>query len=309
MRSTDLLGFLLIGNALTVVAWWLLANKPNPALAVLVAALAIFIGVVFIFNERISEITIARVGSIKTAAIQATGDAAEIAAIKRRIEAQAATVDLVAGKATEAERLSRELEATLGKAQETVGRLEALASFTNTVVAAQNDDRKAFDQLETWGLDSTFPYQKSAAQAFETIFNDSAHPLAVHYDVPWKAGIDPSKQTFQELKDIFEQAHHKEVKYSLLQYIQSRNDIALKDRLDFFASVMRTSESLSTVEIAGRCFTQLTKQKIKPLAVRFLLKWWSENQDKDPADLEKAATGEIDQPNGAKSSPAPGASP
>jgi hypothetical protein len=63
-----------------------------------------------------------------------------------------------------------------------------------------------------------------------------------------------------------------------LEYIWTRNDIPKIDRLDFLMSVMKFDASLTAVEYAGRHFTEGTEQKIKPLAVEFLAKWWDEHR-------------------------------
>ncbi|HKP04990.1 MAG TPA: hypothetical protein VJU77_16680 [Chthoniobacterales bacterium] len=318
MKSIELLGLLLIGNSVAVCAWWLLANKPNVTAAVALSVLVVFIGLICIFHERITEITITQVGSIKTAARQATGDAEEISKIKERIEAQAATVDLVANKATEAERLARELgeknelaskkldtiEDTLKKASKTVDNLNELTAFTSIVLAAQNDDRKSFDQLHEWSKDAKYPLRDRASQAYEMILNASSKPFGVAYTVPWKRGVDPSKITFEGLKLAIADTPYKEGKFALLQYLESRQDIPMNDRFDYFASVMRSEASLGMVQIAGECFTHLAQLKIKPLAVEFLLEWWSENRDKADEDILKASES-LNVENGAAPAPSP----
>src|SRR5260370_29924205 len=251
MKSLELLGCLLIANGIGVVAWWLMTGKPNSGYAILLCLIIVFVGLVFVFNERISEITIKNVGSIKTAAQQATGDANEIANLRKRIENQAATVDLVAGKASEAERLSKdlskkneiadrklgEIEATLKQAEENVAKLDAIAEFTSTVVAAQNDDRRAFIQLEKWADDPSNPFAARARQAFQSIMNSFSTLLRTSYQMPSRPGVDLDKKTLDDLRQEFSQSSRQEIKRALLQYISRRNDIPTKDKLQWLADV------------------------------------------------------------------------
>src|SRR5437764_14441808 len=75
VKSLEFLGCLLIANGIGVVAWWLFTGKPNAGYAIVLCLIIIFVGLVFVFNARLSEITIKNVGSMKTAARQATDDA------------------------------------------------------------------------------------------------------------------------------------------------------------------------------------------------------------------------------------------
>jgi len=68
------------------------------------------------------------------------------------------------------------------------------------------------------------------------------------------------------------------MKVPLLEYINNRNDIPKIDKLDFFMQVMKTDQSLTAVEYAGRYFTTDTNLKIKPLAVDYLAQWWAANR-------------------------------
>ena len=63
-------------------------------------------GVALIVIERITEIPVPYIGTIKTAEKQATSDAEKISKLRKRVEAQSATIDLVAKSASEAKTLS-----------------------------------------------------------------------------------------------------------------------------------------------------------------------------------------------------------
>lgn len=71
--------------------------------------LACFIGVALVLNKRVSELSFGKLATLKAAVTQAQSDADQIAAVRQRVEAQAATIDLVAKESADAKRLLGEL--------------------------------------------------------------------------------------------------------------------------------------------------------------------------------------------------------
>jgi chromosome segregation ATPase len=168
---------------------------------------AVTTGLALIIHDRITELTVGGVGTIKAAAVQATSDAKDVADLKERVENQSATVDLVARQASKAKEISEEVaeqnkraEQKLGtlnnaidEATATLGDLKSVIEFTKTVVAAQNDDRKAFDKLRQWADDKSNPFSTKAEQAWNTIFSDHTKPFySSGFTGIWKDGFDPS---------------------------------------------------------------------------------------------------------------------
>ena len=162
-----LIGILIVLNSIALTAWWITTQGSHKTTVVTLCFLTVFAGLALILQERITELTVKGVGTIKTAAQQVTSDARTVAELKERVENQSATVDLVAKEASKAKALSEEvadknriaedkletLDKAINKANSTLEELEAVTEFTMTVVAAQNDDRKAFDELSHWAAD------------------------------------------------------------------------------------------------------------------------------------------------------------
>ncbi|MCH8010664.1 MAG: hypothetical protein IIA61_01745 [Candidatus Marinimicrobia bacterium] len=158
--------------------------------------------------------------------------------------------------------------------------LRETAKYLMTVSAAQNDDRKAFDQLEKWLLDKNSPFSENAKQAWEKILDIHAQPWYTSgYKVPWKEGIDPSKLSISELRSFYNDVPAT-VRLALVEYIWERSDLPKKERMQFLVEVLKNDSSLKVVEYAGRFFTQESGQQLKPLAVKALLDWWDENREK-----------------------------
>ena len=105
----QLLGIIIIANSLIISAWWLFNGRPWSIGLGTLLILALVVGLAFIFNERAIEISFGKIATLKAAAAQAQSDANEIAKIKERVEAQAATMDLVAKEAADAKKLLADL--------------------------------------------------------------------------------------------------------------------------------------------------------------------------------------------------------
>lgn len=290
----QLIGLLLIVNSLVIAGWWITQQKPGIAACLSLCLIAVFAGIFLIINERATEISIKNVGTIKAATEQVKVDAKEIAGIRERIEGQAATVDAIAKQAADAKRVSEEVQRKNDLADErlkaideavkhgnaAVAQLQAYTAFNNTVLAAQNDDRRAFDQLKAWGEDKGYSFAQAAQQAWVTILDTHASPMSYGgFQIPWNEGVDPSKLSLEELRSNYRAAVNSQIRLALTEYIWGRKDIAKKDRMQFLIDVMQNDSSLKVVEYAARYFTGESKDKLKPLAIQQHIEWWEKNKD------------------------------
>ena len=294
----QLFGILIIANILIIDLWLLWNQKSLSGMAVtfliFFTAFALLAGLVLIFNQRAIELSYGKYGSLKVTAEQAEIDAKEVAEIRKRVEAQSATIDLVAEQATKAKELSEEvarknvkaeeklteIDNTLSEANESLRSLDSYSKYYAVVIAAQGEDRIAYDELGKLAADDSCPFRAHAQQIHQKIMED--HSQGMYYSgftVNWKEGVDPNKLTFEQLKQTF-LSSDSYTKQALLEYIWKRNDIPKIHRLDFMVDVMKTDSHLTVCEYAGRYFTQGTELKIKPLALDYLIQWWSGNRSK-----------------------------
>ena len=184
----------------------------------------------------------------------------------------------VAKKNEIAEEKLKILDNSIAKASVTLDELESVTEYTKTVIAAQNDDRKALDKLKKWSEDKNDPFSSKAAQAWHTIFESHNELMYIsNLTVPWNEGVDPSKFLLPELIQQYKGAPV-QLRPALLEYIWKRDDIPKVDRLDFMIETMKHDSSLTAVEYAGRHFTAGTELKIKPSAVEYLVPWWDEHR-------------------------------
>jgi len=290
---TKLAGLLFVANALLILVWWVYSGQPQQKAAFAFSGLAILVGLALTFQDRLTEFTIEGVGSIKAAAEQATQDAGQISELRKRIEAQSATVDLVAQEASaarklgeevrsrneEAERKLLEVDDTLEDAKASLNILSATTQFAQTSIAAQNDDRKAFDELERMAEDPRHPFNKRAADVWRTVL-DAHSPMMVvgGFTIPWQANVDPSKLDIAQIRSIYASAPVW-LRPAFAEYISQRTDLSKKDRMTLLIGIVRNDDSLKAVEYAGREFAKAAGINIKPIAAKPMLDWWDANKD------------------------------
>jgi hypothetical protein len=299
--------FLVLGHvALTLWLVWGERGNRNRIKYYMAASLFNVVLIAFFSLEnRITEITLPRLATIKAQADQANQYVAEIKRIRSEVEQEQQAIKSAAADAQAASRLSKELETKntqaskqlvdlanqMSVAAKTTDSLQLVAKYTRTVLAAQADDRTAFDQLQRWSTDSSFPYAADAGHTWHAI-SDNLDILMLEHHVPWRQGVDPAKFNFDELRKLRDSPEFSDISYriGLIQYIASRSDIAQKDRLGFLIDVMQHDSSLRVVAYAGQGFAQVANltnpggpnTHIKPLARQFFFDWWKDNASKLP---------------------------
>lgn len=287
-----IIGILLILISIVLTALWITKERNHKGTVMVLCSIAVFAGLALILQDRITELTVKGVGTIKATTKQVKLDAKTVAELKERVENQSATVDLIAKEASTAKAISEEvadknqraekklatLDEAITKASTMLANLDDATEFTMIVLSAQNDDRNAFDKLGEWSKDKNHRFSSNAAQAWSTIFESHNKPMYTSgFTVPWNEGVDPSKFSISDLDHEYHRAPA-QLKLALLEYIWKRNDISKIDRLDFLIKVMKHDSSLTAVEYAGRFFTSGTDQKIKPLAIDYLVDWWEKHK-------------------------------
>jgi hypothetical protein len=290
------------------LTWWMVVGEARDRNRIKHYATASVFNILLIaffwLGNRITEITFSSVGTIKAEADQASQYVSDIKNIKAEVEREQKVINDVAAQAGNASRLSKDLEAKnvqaskqlselereMSAAAEASDNLQLAVRYTTTVLAAQSDDRVAFDQLQTWSNDGSFPFAASAHEVSDAV-KDNLTNLMLNYQVPWKQGVDPAKFKSADLRAIYSSLEFQKVtnfRVALVQYFATRSDLSQKDRLGFFIDVMHRDPSLKVVAYAGQAFAQvanlnnpLTPQlHMDPLALPIYYDWWKNNQSK-----------------------------
>lgn len=176
-----------------------------------------------------------------------------------------------------AEKKLKELDSAVKNSSSVVEELQAYTKFNSTVLAAQSDNRPAFDQLVKWAKDKSRPFSVAAEQAWVAVMDSHESPfMSSGFKVPWKEGVDPSKFSLSELKTNF-LSTPQPVRLAILEYIWHRQDFPKKERMAFLVDVMHNDTSLQIVEYAARYFKEESKDNFKNLYIDGHIKWWEES--------------------------------
>ena len=290
-----ILGILWILIALALTARWICTEHQHKAWAISVGLVAIFVGIYFTVQDRAVEITIENVGMIKAASQQATIDAKAVAKLKKRVESQSATVDLVAGSASKAHNLIEdlsqknktaetkieELESANTTIQKTILALQETAEFTSFVAAAQNDDRIAFNKLGSLVDDKTSPYWQHAADAVVRIRTDFGGVIKRgNMIVNWPKGTDPTQLSFDRVKREYQGAV-RVFKADLVKTVWESSVIDKNDKMSFFIDILEDDDSLHATHLAGKYFVEEASDsglKWSPFLTKPLLDWWAKHE-------------------------------
>lgn len=270
----QLLGILVILNSIAVAIWALSTTsaltKAQIGGITSVCGVAVLVGLVFFFNERVTELSNPLLGTLKAATKQAVDDANEIAGLKEQIKGHAKQLEDLVKAGTDAEKKVAELDRYL--------------FFVVTMTAAQNDSRKAYDKLKELGQDQKYPFREQAWAAYRKVFISHVSMLELRFTNPFLPNVKPEDFTI----DSYKQQVWPEMKAMKRDFIQkcgalfmlkTNSRINVKDKLQFFIDVMESEESLTVTEYACRYFKDLTSTEL-PFEVEEFKKWWTENKSK-----------------------------
>lgn len=282
-------GLIIVPIIVTFV--WIMVRGTRTVALSFITTLCIIVGLVLIFRDRVTELTLGS-STIKVAAAQAVVDAKEIAAIKKRIANQSQTVDLVASQGTRAlelsERANKQLDfvndkfvaitRTIDDANSALDRLKLAADFTMIIMDAQNDNRAAFDKLKQISENKENPFSIQAEMAWHSIYESHTKPYFTPEDLTFREGVDPSMLTLLDIEREYNSAPI-QIKPSLLGHISGRQDFRIAEKLQFFIDVIKSDQSLKAIEHAGRYFTSETKLNVRPLDLEYIVGWWDKHRN------------------------------
>ncbi len=271
-----LFGILLAINALVITAWYVTGDGQHKAWAISICSIAIFFSAFLILHDRAIEFSINKVGTIKAAAQEAVIDAQEISKIRQRVENQSATIDIVANKAHEVDLKLQETDKTL--------------LFQRTIFAAQNDDRKSFDQLKIWSKDLLFPYHAEAEKQWQFL-NDNPQEIDgirdfMRLPVEQCADIlnDKTKKPLKELIAMYYKIPPSQARFMkchvIIYIADKRTDLPKKERLAFLISIIQSDTSFAAAWCAGWRFWGNTVPSEEWLNKEAILSFWEANKEK-----------------------------
>jgi hypothetical protein len=202
----------------------------------------------------------------------------KLAAINGDIETLSATL---AEKSKISDETLIQVNQAIEDATKVLENMKTAADVITTILAAQNDDWEAFDQLRKWFEDKTFPLHALVGNVHATIRKSYSSSMAAYLNIPWTPGIDPAKMplaTFQKLLLELDPLFHGH----LAKVVWDRSDIPKRERMQFLIQVLGTSKSLTARHFAATFFVDAASDKDlrwEPFQVDDLLAWWEKHKD------------------------------
>ena len=153
--------------------------------------------------------------------------------------------------------------------------IQDITSFMLILLAAQNDNRLAFEQLQIMALDSLYTYRSIAFSAWLNIIDIYNQPFVSKYRISEEIGID--SLSLNSIRNKFD-SYFIYDQLGILDYVAESNRFNKKEKMEFIIDIYIKTKSIKVTEKAGKLFTQFSGQKVKPLAIKFIIDWWESNK-------------------------------
>lgn len=288
-------GLLVLAGAMTAAALLVQRRRPprewaSAGAVGLAAGAALVLADRFVFAEPAAAGASPDGAALRAAVERATAEADRIEELRHKLEGTPmparpaptpapARASLDPNRAGEdASRKLREVDQALDAANASLLSLREVTELLQLLVAAHGDDRGAFDRLDRLSRDASYRYRDTAAGVRRAIALEHSKEILIDDTrVSWRPGVDPRRVVAAELKSAF-QGLPAEHRPAFLDFVSQRRDLSRRQRMAFFADVLRKDPSLHVVECAGRYFAHEAGLDPRPLAVGFYLDWWASNE-------------------------------
>ena len=309
-----IIGLIIIITPISITFWCFIRLKPYAKSMISVCLIFVFIGLALVFFDRITEITVEHVGTIKAATKQVTLDAKEVSKLKERIEAQSATIDLVAQNASEAKTLSKDakslyeelsnknkiadkelknisdkilplelkaksLSSLIRKSRKEISHLQELLNIQQLMIASIAGSRPDYEKL------TNIAGKKSSLQPFA---NDALRDIFFYFDSQKNTegrllGDFVSKKFIEYSVDEVISVYHTEdpkrdVQESAINTLAIlKRDTAVQEICDSIDK----EQNLRVISRMTRTLEILTGEKFYPLDIDAVKTWWGKNRDQE----------------------------
>lgn len=140
---------------------------------------------------------------------------------------------------------SKQSFASQQELKETIRQAREVLAFIMTSRAAANDDRAAFETLQSWGNDESYFLQKEArttaegitASYFQTDFNPKPYKA-----LSWKTNVQPDALTYGEIKKVWKTISPEFVP-AFVEFVGGNTNITKTQKLEFLDSVVSASHN------------------------------------------------------------------
>jgi hypothetical protein len=288
-------GILVLLNVLGLVAYFSQQENADFKRIAGFGGLGLLVGMGILLSERVTGIKVSGIGVITAAAERAIADAKEIEQIRKDVAKQGETIGLVLRDANaarskieqidsllaSAEARTATIEETARRADEGLTRIQTVSDFTLLLAQAQNDNRVAFNSLVRIS-EQPGEFKQLAFNGVQQVLIDIDPLVSIRINpkIPLeKYGLNSASSSINE----FDELYHRIPAYfkpDLLTKIWEAKHLTKKQKLEFFAEVLRTDDSLLGIQRACSLFNLESKLNKNILGTNLYLDWWEANKQR-----------------------------
>jgi hypothetical protein len=200
-----------------------------------------------------------------------------ISSTTEKLQTKVAQLDSRLSQSKNSEEKLRDLLAEVKKTTEEV---KKQSDFVITVLAAQSDDREAFEKIQFWANDTNFPLQDQAKSAEFNIIKSHAGFNDPHMLLNWPDGLDPSKMSIEDIRSNWRQLPSQFAR-AYVEFVWKHDNITKEQKLIFLHDALKDSRgSLQAANWAANTLEKEAKIEYKsPFDFSRIEKWWVERED------------------------------
>jgi len=245
------------------------------------------LGLVEVYHQVTKSVATKIDGEFKTERIRAT--VSEVASnqagamVTRQIQPEVDKFETQVAK-----QLSQVTDTTTN-AVAAIKQLQGQSEFLSVLLKADNDDRKAFDQLTAWAADTNYPFQELSMDAVNKIEEgDVVKIQGITKSLIWNSDVVVSNLPFSaypmnyqylsQMRDRVDATSRSSLRVKLMYELNGRNDFPKNDKMQFLMDVYKHDKSLNVVSYVGRIMNKEPGCDYLPLDTPSIISWWERNK-------------------------------
>jgi len=178
-----------------------------------------------------------------------------------------------------AQKAADEIEEIKLQAQSIQRKNEELFQFLKIASAANFGDKKAFVTLAKWAKDTEYTFHTQADKAYRSILLDRNYDIIVaDMGPPRNKNLNLEINNFSDAIGKYEKVEES-LKPKYVGLICRNKKLSKYDKMAFSVYVIKKSDGdLGPVEIAGKCFVNMSGLDVPRLDIDPMLDWWEKNK-------------------------------
>ncbi len=180
----------------------------------------------------------------------------------------------VDSKRTQYKKMKEEHRNSLVEVRKTIEAGKKQSDFVITILAAQSDNRKAFEKLRLWSIDSTFPLQEQAKSAVLNVINSYAINDA-HMRLHWPPEFDSLKMSIEDIRAKWNGLPTRSAR-AYVEFVWNHHNITKEQKLTFLNDALKDSRgSLQAADWAAETLAKEAKVNYNtPFNFSKIEEWW-----------------------------------